>query len=140
MANIRLLKSGNITEDSIHKTVMEWVNLHPIMKGLVLHIPNEGRRSLSFGRDLKTKGMRAGVFDLFVMMGRHGYFGAWIELKSKNGVLSEHQKSFKADAESQNYYTAVCYSVDEAINALKWYCFGYNDMASSCLHRVEKSN
>jgi hypothetical protein len=119
---IKLLKSGEISEESMHKTVIEWVNLHPMLKGLVLHFPNEGRRTMRFGRLLKTMGMRAGVLDLFVMMGRHGYYGAWIELKSKNGLLSTVQKLFIKDAEAQNYFTTVCFSIEDAIHTIQWYC------------------
>jgi VRR-NUC domain len=119
----KLLKSGDIPEESIHKTVMEWVRLHPILKGLVLHFPNEGRRTKRFGGLLKDLGMRAGVSDLLIAMQRHSYGGAWIELKSSNGVLSTFQKKFLEDMSQQNYFTAVCWSVDEAINTISWYCF-----------------
>lgn len=120
---LKLLKSGDISEEAIHKTVMEWVRMHPILKGLVLHFPNEGSRSERFGRLLKVMGMRAGVSDLLIAMPRHGYGGAWIELKSLNGILSPHQKVFLEDMGQQNYFTAVCWSIDEAINTISWYCF-----------------
>jgi hypothetical protein len=102
---------------------MEWVRMHPMLKGLVLHFPNEGRRSERFGRLLKDMGMRPGVADLLIAMPRQGYGGAWIELKSQNGVLSTFQKSFLEDMSQQNYFTAVCWSINEAINTISWYCF-----------------
>jgi hypothetical protein len=123
---IKLLSSGEISEETIHKTVMQWVNLQPSLKGLVLHIPNEGRRTERFGRLLKAMGMRPGVLDLFIMMGRHDYYGAWIELKSKNGSLSNAQKLFIKDAEVQNYFTDVCFSIEDAIHTIKWYCLESN--------------
>ncbi len=120
---MKTLKSGHISEESIHKTVMAWVRLHPILKGLVLHFPNEGRRSERFGRLLKDLGMRPGVSDLLIAMPRHGFGGAWIELKSINGILSPLQKEFLEDMSQQNYFTSVCWSVDEAIQTISWYCF-----------------
>lgn len=122
MPNIKVLKSGTISEETIHKTVMSWVRLHPMLKKLVLHFPNEGKRSLRYGKLLKDMGMRAGVSDLLIAMGRHGFHGAWIELKSENGNLSPLQKDFLEDMSQQNYFTAVCWSIDEAIDTIKWYC------------------
>lgn len=123
MSRLKLLKSGEISEETIHKTVMDWVRSHPILKGLVLHFPNEGRRSARYGKLLKDLGMRAGVSDLLITMQRHGYGGAWIELKSKNGFLSEHQKCFMEDMRQQNYFVSVCWSIEEAIKVISWYCF-----------------
>lgn len=118
---MKILKSGKISEEAIHKTVMEWVRAHPYLKGLVLHFPNEGRRTARYGKLLKDMGMRAGVSDLLIAMPRHGFGGAWIELKSEDGILSSPQKAFLEDMNQQNYFTAVCWSIDEAINIISWY-------------------
>lgn len=123
MPRIKVLKSGAISEESIHKTVMEWVRAHPMIKKLVLHFPNEGRRTLRFGKLLQDMGMRAGVADLLIAMGRHGFNGAWIELKSARGIVSAAQKEFLDDMSQQGYFTAVCWSIDEAISTIDWYCF-----------------
>jgi hypothetical protein len=131
MPRLKLLKSGEISEETIHKTVMEWVRTHPMLKGLVLHFPNEGRRSERFGRLLKDMGMRAGVSELLIAMQRHGYGGAWIELKSSNGFLSQPQKDFLSDMRQQNYFVSVCHSIDEAIKVISWYCFE-NQTFSNC--------
>lgn len=123
MLRTKVLKSGNISEETIHKTVIEWVMFHPLLNKLVLHFPNEGRRTASFGKLLKDMGMRAGVSDLFIAMPKHGFGGAWIELKSIDGVVSTFQKEFLRDMSQQNYFTAICWSIDEAINTISWYCF-----------------
>lgn len=116
------LISPKISEESIHKTVIEWIRLHNLISPLVIHIPNQGIRTKRFGGILKAMGMRAGVADLFIAMGCHNYHGAWIELKSEKGKLSPVQQSFLHDMRTQNYFVAVCYSVDEAIATIKWYC------------------
>jgi hypothetical protein len=102
---------------------MDWVRLHPILDGLVIHIPNEGRRSERYGHLLKALGMRPGVSDLFVAMAKRNFNGAWIELKSAKGKVSPEQALFQLDMSKQNYFVSVCWSIDDAINTLKWYCF-----------------
>lgn len=118
----KLLKSGEVSEELIHKTVMDWVRVHPKLSKITLHYPNEGRRTFHYGRLLKSMGMRAGVSDLFIAKASHGYHGAWIELKTTKGKLSPSQRDFIEDMTEQNYYTAVCRSIDEAIATIKWYC------------------
>lgn len=123
MPRLILLKSGEISEESIHKTIMHRIKLDPFLKRFIIHIPNEGKRSPRYGKLLQDLGMRRGVFDLFVMLGRHGYYGAWIELKSKKGKLSEEQLIFQNDMQEQNYFTAVCYTIEEALETINWYCY-----------------
>lgn len=120
---MKVLKSGHPSEDSIQKTVMDWVKLHPELKYIILHIPNEGKRSHSYGKRLKDMGMLSGVWDLFIASARHGYNGAWIELKSANGKLTVTQQEFGQNMMKQNYFTGLCKSIDEAIELIKWYCF-----------------
>jgi hypothetical protein len=71
---------------------------------------------------MKDLGMRKGVADLFIAMPHHGYCGAWIELKSESGRLSVEQKEFLEDMKSQNYFTAVCRSIESTIYMISWYC------------------
>ena len=123
MSMTKLLKSGEISEESIQKTVMQWVALDPVLRQCVIHIPNEGKRTSRYGKSLKDMGMRPGVADLFIAMPRKGYNGAWIELKSKNGVLSDTQMEFLDDMRNQNYFTNTCHSIEEAIATISWYCF-----------------
>jgi hypothetical protein len=118
------LASGAISESTIHKTVMEWVRLHDDIAPFVMHFPNEGKRSTRYGMFLKALGMRAGVSDLFIAMPRHIYHGAWIEIKTTQGIISAAQSSFLADMTRQDYYATVCRNVDDCINTIDWYCFG----------------
>lgn len=118
------LVSGEISEDSIHKTLIEWIKLHPQLRAFskfIMHFPNEGQRTHSFGNLMKSFGMRAGVSDLFIALPRGQYHGAWIELKSRKGRLSELQIEFLNDMDSQNYYATVCYSLEEAMMVITNY-------------------
>lgn len=123
----KLLKSGELSEESIHVTVIQWIRKHPFFNRnkrfkLVMHFPNEGKRSLRYGNLMNDLGMRKGVSDLFIAMAFHGHHGAWIELKSKDGYVSQEQKEFLEDMKEQNYFTAICWSIDEAIDVIRWYC------------------
>ncbi len=118
----KYLVSGELSEDSIQTTVFEWIKWHPLLKKIVIHIPNEGKRTPSYGRKLKLMGMRGGVWDVLIACARHGYIGAWVELKSRDGKLSKAQVEFGKDMQEQNYFCKVCYSVDEAIDNITWYC------------------
>src|SRR4051812_31246320 len=118
----RLLSDGTLSEEDIHKTIMEWVRCHPLLKPYVLHFPNEGKRSLRYGKLMKDLGMRKGVADLLIAMPRHGFNGAWIELKSANGAIMSHQKKFMEDMHKQNYFTAYAWSIDQGIDLIRWYC------------------
>jgi hypothetical protein len=53
-----------------------------------------------------------------------GYHGLFIELKSKNGRLSEYQKTWVDNLNDRAYKAVVCYSLDEAINAVREYLGG----------------
>lgn len=120
------LANGDISEEDIHKTLIQWIRVHPQLKGkekFFIHIPNEGRRSPRYGRLMKDLGLRSGVSDILIAMPCKGFGAAWIELKSKSGVLSPAQKEFLDDMKRQNYFTAVCYSIDEAMKVIEGYCF-----------------
>jgi len=54
----------------------------------------------------------------------NGYHGLFIELKSKNGRLSEYQKTWVDNLNDRAYKAVVCYSLDEAINAVREYLGG----------------
>lgn len=114
--------SGKESETSIHLAVMQWVRLHPKIVPYVIHIPNEGKRSQRFGRQLKNMGMRPGVSDLFVALAKHDYHGAWIELKTPKGRVQESQEIFLSDMKAAGYYTSITRGFDETINLLQWYC------------------
>lgn len=116
-------KPKPLSEKLIHKAVMQWVRLHKDIAPYIFHIPNEGKRDKHYGLLLKRMGMKSGVFDIFIMMPRHGYGGAWIELKRENGKMTSAQKQFELEAQSQNFFTAMCPSIDSAIEMIDWYCY-----------------
>lgn len=106
----------------------------------IYHIPNGGLRgsdrksqAISGGR-LKAEGVKSGVSDIHWPVPMGQYCGLYIEMKkpgekpvkttSKGGV-SDEQLKFGNFVTSVGHCFKVCYSWQEAVNALKQYC-GYN--------------
>lgn len=118
-----LNKDGTIKESVIQKQVFQWVR-HTIpkpMRDCIFSIQNEGKRSLKRGAISKAMGLMSGVSDIFIMIPRQGYHGAFIELKSTNGKLSPAQSSFLERATEQGYFTQVCNSYDKAVETIMKY-------------------
>lgn len=65
-------------EQAMQIAVKQYCDLHKIM---MIHIPNEGKRSLGYGSLLKRMGLLAGVSDCY-FPNPTSYRSAWIELKN----------------------------------------------------------
>lgn len=100
-------------------------------------IPNGGFRKITEAARLKATGVKAGVFDVFLPYANtnertpsDGYFGLYIEMKRplyaarKNGGLSEDQIRFMTYATVAGYKCVVCYSWQEAWEAIVKYLNG----------------
>lgn len=125
------------SEGSQQKALMVWVALnipkYPQLKYL-FHIPNGGTRNLREAVELKAQGVKAGVPDLFLpyAAGRKHiqdwadghYHGLFIELKVHPNKPSKEQWEWMAALESYGYFTAVCYSWEEARDILIKYLKG----------------
>lgn len=118
------LKDGSASEYAIQKAVFDYIKTQPALRGLIIHIPNEGKRHPRTGKALRDIGLTRGVFDILITLPNHGYHAAWIELKSQKGVLSLYQHEFKQLQQKFGYFTAVCHDVEEAIQTIEWYCYG----------------
>ena len=92
----------------------------------IVHIPNEGKRSVVTGAQLKAMGMQRGFPDLFVPLARMGYHGLFIEMKYGKGKLSDPQREWLSRLNNEGYAVCVCYSADEAIGKINKYREGDN--------------
>lgn len=119
---IKYLANGTISEQSMQCAIIDWVRYHPIILKHIMHIPNESKSTPGYRKTLSDMGVKSGVSDLFVALPRRGYHGAWIELKSQNGRLGPAQKVFLEDMAIAGYFTKVCYTIEEAIETLTFYC------------------
>ena len=112
------------TEASIQSAFFEWISLYPRIRLITFAVPNGGSRNCLEAKNLKAQGVTAGVPDIFMAVPCNGYHGLFIELKSKNGRLSEYQKIWIDNLNDRAYKAVVCYSLDEAINAVREYLGG----------------
>lgn len=118
------LSNGKPSEYAIQKAVFDWIRTQPQIRDVIFHIPNEGKRSWATGKALKQIGMLAGVADILITYANHGYHGCWIELKSEKGIVSVQQHAFRKTQLEFGYFATVCYSIEETIKMIEWYCYG----------------
>jgi hypothetical protein len=109
------------TELTEQIAVVEWCDLLHIP---IIHIPNEGKRSVAYGANLRRAGLRSGVPDLFLPLARNGRHGLFIELKNGKGRTSEAQREWLGRLNDLGYRAVVCYGADAAIAEIKSYIGG----------------
>ena len=111
------------SEDAEQEAVVEYCDLLQIP---IVHIPNEGKRSLSYAARMKRMGLRSGFPDLFVPLARGGYHGLFIEMKYGKNKTTKKQKEWLELLSAEGYACAVCYNADEAIKTIEGYnCCGF---------------
>lgn len=118
-----------MSEHDEQKAVIDWCFYHladyPELD-LIHSIPNGamlggGRVGAMRMNILKAEGLRPGVCDLFLPVARGGWFGMYMEMKTKTGTLSDNQKEFIAAVEKQGYLCYVPHGADDAIKSLQKY-------------------
>lgn len=103
-------------------TFFKWVG-YAYPKKLVFAIPNGGNRDKITGAMLKREGVKAGIPDIMVASANGEYHGLFVEMKSKNGKMSESQKTIKAQLEYEGYKVDVCHSWEEAKEIVENYFY-----------------
>lgn len=89
--------------------------------GLMFHIPNGGKRNITTAVRLKREGVKRGVPDIFIPVPKGKYFGLFIEMKSKNGKLTDEQKFWIEMLNELGYKAIVCKGFEEARDAVLEY-------------------
>ena len=102
------------TEEQECIALNDWARYHPICKHYLVHIPNGGTRHLLEAMKLKRMGVRAGVSDYLLAYPTSKHKGLWIEMKSKNGKLTEQQANWLKLMKDIGHDTLVAYSFEEA--------------------------
>lgn len=116
--------SIELPEKKIQSAFFEWLSFYPCLRLATFAIPNGGSRNCLEAKSLKAQGVTPGVPDLFMAVPYSGYHGLFIELKSKTGRLSEHQKTWLNNLNDRAYKAVVCYSLDEAMDVVTKYLGG----------------
>ncbi len=107
------------TEDDIQEAVVEYCDLMHIV---CVHIPNESKRSQSYGAKMKRMGLRKGFPDLFIPVARQGFHGLFIELKrDKLARPTKEQLEWLSYLNREGYRAIIAYGVDEAMKEIKRY-------------------
>lgn len=106
------------TEATEQAAVVEYCDIKHIP---VFHIPNEGKRSYAEGANMRRKGLKKGVPDLFIPVPSNGFHGLFIELKYGKGKPSNEQAGWLSLLSSNGYMAAVCYGFDEAVRIIESY-------------------
>ena len=69
-------------EEQEQEALFEYAGLQPEPEwNLLLSIPNGGYRKLKTGIRLKKTGLKPGIPDMMLPVGRGGYLGLFIEMK-----------------------------------------------------------
>lgn len=108
-----------VTEDGEQAAVIEYCELNHIV---VVHIPNEGKRSKAYGARMQRLGMKKGFPDLFFPTPCNGYHGLLIEMKrDKKARITAEQKGWLSYLSIQGYRAIACHGANEAIAEIKKY-------------------
>jgi hypothetical protein len=100
-------------EDKLQNAVMTYLEMqHP--NNLVIHVPNEGRRTPFERYKFKYLGGKAGVPDILCFTPRGGYCGLAIELKVGYNKPTESQTECLEKLEDSNWSVHWCNSFDKA--------------------------
>jgi hypothetical protein len=113
----KVLKFRPPTEFKEAEMFMVWCQLHPLVRDLIFHIPNEDS-NINSRRVKKIIGQRNGVSDYFLPLPRNGYHGLWIELKRAKPApssVSADQQRWIDQMNALGYKAFVCHGCSEAI-------------------------
>lgn len=112
-------------ESKLQDFFLQWLSYAlPHIRKRLCSIPNSGLRSKAEGARQVQLGLRAGMPDLFIFTAYGPYHGLFIELKWDKNTLTEHQKNAIKDLIDEDYCCAVCYTFEEAKEAVSLYIQG----------------
>lgn len=104
--------------------LFEWAEFatgrHPELR-LMYHIPNGGHRHIAVARKLKAEGVKAGVPDIFLPAPKGKFNGMYLEMKTGYNNTTKHQKRWIENLSEQGYFCAICWGMEDAIQALEEY-------------------
>lgn len=99
---------GLESEDDLQAKLVKWFCIQ-YPKDLLVHVPNEGKRTIGYGRKLKRMGMLKGFPDLMLMSPNKFYCGLVMELKKGQNKSTDDQVSVQDTLEAKGY--KVCRDV-----------------------------
>ena len=112
-----------MTEKDEQKTLFAWASYRSDLS-LMFHIANEGKRSVQHTQMLLQMGMKPGVPDIMLPVAKGRYHGLFIEMKRRDGKLTEAQRSWQRALLENGYAAVVCRGFEEARETIDWYMRG----------------
>jgi hypothetical protein len=105
------------TESRIHGDIVKHIwNTYPITRGLLFHVPNQGKKSIVEASLLKAMGVLAGVSDLIFLWEGRAYF---LEVKTPTGVQSKVQKEFEVRIKENGFNYYIVKSIQDAEGVIR---------------------
>lgn len=119
MKKAKKATAPRVPESVLHKAIAKLLEAAAPKRVLWWHTPNGEKRDLVTASILKGMGVKAGVPDFLLYDTSTGYLHC-IEVKAKDGYLSDAQKGWKTrfDASPTGRY-AVARSVEDAIQIVQ---------------------
>jgi hypothetical protein len=110
------------TEDDEQAALFQYASYQKEIEWTLLFaIPNGGYRKIKTGIQLKRTGLKPGIPDIFLPVGRGIYHGLFIEMKSEKGTVRKNQKEWHDALRTQGYKVEVCRGCDQAIKEIQEY-------------------
>lgn len=118
---VKIRKAMEHEESKLQQNCVKTFRLiYPKYKMRLFSIPNEAIRSAENASRMLSQGLMPGALDMILAIPKGKYGAAFIEFKSEDGRLSEHQIIFIKEM-SENYYCMVIRSVECFIREIKEY-------------------
>ena len=107
-------------EDHLQKAVFDYVGFkHPDI--LIMHPPNEGRRTPYERFKFKFIGGKPGVPDVFILKPNRFFCGLAMELKIKPNKATPSQDIWIKDLKAAGWCARVIFTIEEAIELIDNY-------------------
>lgn len=133
----KVRKKPRHKEDDLQMNCVRWFDLRFPQRAIRLHhSPNGGRRDAREAARFKKMGVRPGFPDLELNIPSRGWHGLYIELKTKNGRLSEYQKEYLAALKNDDYRCEVCRSLEDFQSVIYDYLFGIRHEAGTDIRKA----
>lgn len=109
-------------EDALQKSCVRWFHYQWAARAeLFFHVPNGGRRNPAEAAKFKAMWVKPGVADLLLLVPNRFYPYLAIELKSRDGRASDHQKLFREAVERAGGKYALVRSLEEFMDVVNGY-------------------
>lgn len=110
-------REDNLQRSCIRLAAYLWPRLAPYLH----HSPNGGKRNYREAARFKAMGVRAGFPDLFLAVPNATKHGLFMELKSEDGRLSDHQEEWRDHLLSRGYAWYLVRSLDDFEKIMRAY-------------------